>query len=85
MTADNFCLYLQTSKTGGQWYSDTSPFSIPCGLYYKPMTIINDYSRVINKLETSHTDDAGRVIIYDPDMFIVQAIGFIALGRGPIL
>jgi hypothetical protein len=29
-----FCLYLQnrliqTSQTGGQWYSDTSPFSIP--------------------------------------------------------
>jgi len=39
MTSDNFCFYLQnrliqTSKTGGQWYSDTSPFSILCyGLY----------------------------------------------------
>jgi hypothetical protein len=21
---------IQTSQTGGQWYSDTSPFSIPC-------------------------------------------------------
>jgi hypothetical protein len=36
---DNFCFYLknrqiQTSQTGGQWCSDTSPFSIPC-LYYK--------------------------------------------------
>ncbi len=35
MTTDNFCLYLQnrlnqTSQTGGQWYNDTSPFSIPC-------------------------------------------------------
>ncbi len=34
MTNDNFCFYLQnrliqTSQTGGQWYSDTSPFSIP--------------------------------------------------------
>jgi len=34
MTADNFCIYLQnrliqTSQTGGQRYSDTSPFSIP--------------------------------------------------------
>ncbi len=33
MTTNNFCFYLQnrliqTSKTGGQWYSDTSPFSI---------------------------------------------------------
>ncbi len=43
-----------------------------CGLYYKPMTIINDDSRVINKLEASLTDDA-RVIIYDHQMFIVQA------------
>jgi hypothetical protein len=35
MTTDNFCLYLQnrlkqSSQTGGQWYSDTSPFSILC-------------------------------------------------------
>jgi hypothetical protein len=35
MTTDNICFYLQnrliqTSQTGGLWYSDTSPFSIPC-------------------------------------------------------
>jgi hypothetical protein len=34
MTTDNFCFYLQyrliqTSQTGGQPYSDASPFSIP--------------------------------------------------------
>jgi hypothetical protein len=35
----NFCFYLQnrliqTSQTEGQWYSDTSPFSIPwCRIY----------------------------------------------------
>ncbi len=34
MMAHNFCFYLQnrliqTSQTGGQWFSDTSPFSIP--------------------------------------------------------
>jgi hypothetical protein len=34
MTTDKFCFYLQnrliqTSPTGGQWCSDTSPFSIP--------------------------------------------------------
>ena len=34
MTTDNFCFYLQncliqTSQIGGQWYNDTSPFSIP--------------------------------------------------------
>ncbi len=43
-----------------------------CGLYYKPMTIVNDNSKVINKLEASLTDDA-RVIMYDRPMFIVQA------------
>ncbi len=35
MTTDNFCFYLknrliETSQTGGQWYSDTFPFSFPC-------------------------------------------------------
>ncbi len=39
------------------------------------MTIANDYSRVINKLETSLTDDT-RVVIYDRHMFIVQATVF---------
>ncbi len=34
MTTEIFCFYLQNrliqaSNTGGQWYSDTSPFSIP--------------------------------------------------------
>jgi hypothetical protein len=38
MTTHNFCFYLQnrliqTSQTGGQWYSDTSPFSIPCSTF----------------------------------------------------
>jgi hypothetical protein len=42
--------------------------------YYKPITIVNDDSRVINKLETSLTDDA-RVVNYDCKMFIVQATG----------
>jgi hypothetical protein len=45
------------------------------GLYYKPMMIVTDDSRVITKLETSLNDDA-RVIIYDHHMFIVQATGF---------
>jgi hypothetical protein len=36
--------------------------------------IINDDSSIVNKLETSVTDDA-RVIIYDHHMFIVHATG----------
>jgi hypothetical protein len=42
------------------------------------MTIINDDSRVVNKLEASVTDD-DRVIIYNRYMFIVQATGLTAL------
>ncbi len=50
--------------------------TICCGLYYKPMKIINDDSRIINKLEASLTDYA-RVVIYDYHMFIVQATGVV--------
>ncbi len=58
MTTDNFCFYLQnrliqTSQTGGQWYSDNSPYSIPCGLYYKCLTIViynrNDVASTIKQ------------------------------------
>jgi len=38
------------------------------------MMIINDDSRAVNKLEASLTD-ADRVIIYDRQMFLVQATG----------
>jgi hypothetical protein len=44
------------------------------GLYYKPMTIVNDDSSVVNKLEASLTDYT-RVVIYDHHMFILQATG----------
>ncbi len=46
------------------------------GLYYKPVTIVNDDARIINKLDASHTDDA-RVVIYNLHMFIVQATGIL--------
>jgi hypothetical protein len=40
------------------------------------MTIVNDNSRVVNKLEASLTGDA-RFVIYDRHMFIVQATGVV--------
>ncbi len=49
-------------------------FVIATAMYYKPMMNVNDDSRVINKVETSLTDDA-RVVIYDHYMFIVHATG----------
>ncbi len=44
------------------------------------MTIKNDDSMVINKLEASLTEDAS-VVIYDSHMFIVQATGLILLAK----
>ncbi len=41
-------------------------------MYYKPITIINDDSSIVDKLETSLINDA-RVVIYDRHMFIVLA------------
>ena len=46
------------------------------GLYYKHTTIVNYASSVVNKLEALLTDDA-RVVIYDRDVFTVQATDFI--------
>ncbi len=43
-----------------------------CGLYYNPMMVANDDSRVVNQLKASLTDNA-RVVIYDCHMFIEQA------------
>jgi hypothetical protein len=42
------------------------------------MMIVNDDSRVINKLETSLTDDA-LVVIYECHMLIVRATGLIVV------
>ncbi len=46
--------------------------NVTCGPYYKPITIVNYDSRVINKFWISLTDDA-RVVIYDRHMFLVEA------------
>jgi hypothetical protein len=57
MTTDNFCFYLQnsliqTSQTGGQWYSDTSPFSIPWWIFNKnPLQKNEDNISVINVIQ----------------------------------
>ncbi len=60
MTTDHFCFYLQnrltqTSQTGGQWYNDTSPFSIPW-FGISCMTIDNFCYYLQNRLiQTSQT------------------------------
>jgi hypothetical protein len=47
---------------------------ISCGLCYKPMTIVNYDSRVVNKFEASLTAGA-RVVIYNCHMFKVLVTG----------
>ncbi len=44
------------------------------GLYYKHMTIANDDSSIVNKLEALLSGDA-RGVIHDRRMFIIQATG----------
>jgi hypothetical protein len=60
MTTDNFCFYLQnrliqTSQTGGQQYSDTSLFSIPCGDIHSSLlcTFVNYGCKKFYGVETS--------------------------------
>jgi hypothetical protein len=50
MLTGSFCFYfqnrlIQTGQTEGQWYSDTSPFSIPC-FGYAPHRALQYYTVV---------------------------------------
>jgi hypothetical protein len=54
MTTDKFCFYLQnrliqTSQTVGQWYSNTSPFSIPCSLLSPTLWHVSHFMQGILK------------------------------------
>jgi len=59
MTTDNFCFYSQdrlfkTSQTGGQRYSDTSPFSIiPCTNLFFCGFDDEEKRKVLNNVDTS--------------------------------
>ncbi len=43
-----------------------------CGLYYIHITIVNDDCSIVNKWRVSLADDT-RVVIYDRNVFIIQA------------
>jgi hypothetical protein len=62
MITDNFCFYLQnrliqTSQTGGQQYSDTSPLVFPGHSYVLPFCVKNN--KIANN---STTTKAGEII-----------------------
>ncbi len=64
MRTDNFCFYLQnrliqTSQTGGQWYSDTSHFSIP---WYKEVNHTDPSTSIRIPCYVRHNTRIGIVI-----------------------
>ncbi len=68
MTTNIFCFYLQnrliqTSQTGGQWYSDPSHFSILWIIVSDACTMNtrNDASRSVNEASGSVNDASGSV------------------------
>ncbi len=61
------------SLTNLQFYK-LVPYKPHQWLVLNPITVVNDDSSVVNKLDTSLIDDA-RDVIYDCHMFIVQATG----------
>ncbi len=65
------CLKVQGSRPGTTYGT--------CGFYYKPITIVNDDYKVVNKLKTSLTDDA-TVIVCDRHMFEAQATDEVCSG-----
>jgi hypothetical protein len=78
MTTDNFCFYLlnrliPTSQTGGQWYSDTSPFSIPWfqSLFPCPMILILSptlFRIIIADRECSGRHKYFKMALYSPTL-----------------
>jgi hypothetical protein len=55
---------------------DTAKIIETSGVYYKHMKIVNDDSSVVSKWSSEQIDVA-RVVIYDRNMFIIQATGLI--------
>jgi len=79
MTTDNYCFYLQnrliqTSQTGGQEYSDTSPFSIPwlnrCFTRYTRCGSV--YETKLPGLPEANT------LAYFPDVLFIKNESFVA-------
>ncbi len=57
---------IQTSQTGGQWYSNTSPFSIP-------RSDIKTFDKLMNRQKTTRRIDRQRV---EQNVFLI-AIGIL--------
>jgi len=53
MITDNFCFYLQNRliQTGGRWYSDPFPFSIPCSDWWISCLCSGEKFRITLKVD----------------------------------
>jgi hypothetical protein len=60
------------------WFHLKNGLALPCGLYYKHVTVVNDASSGICKLKAS-LNDAARGVIYDRHVFVIQATGVLGL------
>ncbi len=76
MTTDNFCFYfqnrlIQTSQTGGQWYSDPSPFRIPWYCHIKQQWPIGACFHAVCRLQ--RLSGSATVVSYARKTFIAWA------------
>ncbi len=69
---------IQTSQTGGQWYSDTFPFSIPCSSLF--CATVSDeeehFNDIVGSREIDLTEDEVVELIKGP---ILQNIFFVGI------
>jgi hypothetical protein len=64
LTTDNFCFYLQnrliqTSQTGGQWYSDTPPLVFPAITYLLGASATKNEGSSFQEEITTQNEDKG--------------------------
>jgi hypothetical protein len=86
MTTDNFCFHLQnrliqTSQTGGQWYSDTSPFSIPWLHNNGSFTLETSVSETVGDSDMWQSPWAARQYLPWPPWTVWQEIELILIAK----
>jgi len=87
MTTDNICFYLQnrliqTSQTGGQWYSDTSPFSIPWKPFHRWVML---EPNLFQSQETPIVDITGKECVMALYDYVEKSPREVSMKKGDVL
>jgi hypothetical protein len=87
MTTDNICFYLQnrliqTSQTGGQWYSDTSPFSIPWKPFHRWVMM---EPNLLQSQETPIVDITGKECVMALYDYVEKSPREVSMKKGDVL